>query len=350
MLAAVRSPWVRKAIAVVAVLSAANLALLVVGPALPDPVVYPTREIQLSIDRLDAQTAEGCVDLLVTGNSVAAEAIAAQPLAEAVGLRTGVVSVLPGSIATVDVDWMNRVTLPRARPGTVLYVATPLMFVPEELAGTYGLELYTRAAVTRGGWPGDLHRWAIDHVPLIEDRLVLSDFEALVDGARGDLPTSYEEVIAQAGWVLEADGHIRSSGSWDERSPFLDRIRDELALLGNDWRVDREQRERLREHFVDLMATGTQVVMVIPPVVDDLPPVFPSGGRAFDDYLDAARGLGAGTDLITVDLSAEPYPDELFRDTHHVNQQGSERLTAEVAEALAGEDLRPCSPSDPGRP
>ncbi len=110
-------PWVRKAVTVIGVLFGANLVLAVAGSDLPEPVVYPTREIQLGVERLERQAGDGCIDLLVTGNSVAAAAISAQRLAPRLGLEDGVVSILPGSIASVDVDWMNRVTLPRVRPG-----------------------------------------------------------------------------------------------------------------------------------------------------------------------------------------------------------------------------------------
>lgn len=321
----------RKVVVVGAVLLLANLVLAVVGPALPEPVTFPTREIQLAIDRLDERTSTGCVDLLVTGNSVAAEALSAQRLAEGIGLQSGVVSVLPGSIGTVDVDWMNRVTLPRADPGTVVYVASPLMFVPEDLAANYGLGIYTRAVAIRGGWAGDLHRWAVDHLPLAKYRLALADTEGIVDQAQGDLPQTYADVIEAAGWTLEPDGHIASTGTWGGSSNFLDRLADEVVRLEGRWRIDGTQVDALADQFRRLDAEGRRVVMVIPPVTDDLTEAYPGGPAGFDAYLDAARSLGDGTGLITVDLSAEPYPDEMFRDTHHLNEVGSRQLTAEVA-------------------
>ena len=338
----VRSPWARKLLAVAAVLVVADLALAVLGPDLPDPVTYPTREIQLAVQRLDERTADGCADVLVTGNSVAAEALSAQRLADAWGLTSGVVSVLPGSIASVDVDWMNQVTLPRARPGTVVYVASPLMFVPEEVASRYGLSIYDRAVATRGGWAGDLQRWAVDHLPLVKYRLVLADPEAMVNGLRGDLPESYDDVVGAAGWVIEPDGHIRSTGTWTGDQRFLDAIDDAEAVVGPDWRIDDHQRDELRDQFQRLNEQGVQVVLVIPPVTDDLEAAFPGGSEGFQEYVAEARSVGEGTDVRTVDLSAEDYDDTLFRDTHHLNQQGSDRLTAEVAEALRGEPFPTC--------
>jgi len=338
----VRSPWARKVLAVVAVLLAANLVLAVVGPDLPEPVTYPTREIQLTVENLDRMTAAGCADVLVTGNSVAAEALSAQGLADAWGQDQGVVSVLPGSIASVDVDWMNRITLPRARPGTLVYVASPLMFVPEDLAADYGLGIYTRAVATRGGWAGDLHRWAVDHLPLARYRLVLSDSEAMVRGAQGELPATYQEVVEAAGWQLEADGHIRSTGTWNGSEDFLTAIEDATTLVGDRWRIDPAQGELLADHFRALAERGIQVVVVVPPVTDDLEAAFPGGAAGFQDYLDAATTVGDGTGALTVDLSREDYGDELFRDTHHLNQQGSERLTGEVAAALSGTDFPGC--------
>jgi hypothetical protein len=338
----IRSPWARKALAVAVVLAAANLVLAVVGPALPDPVTYPTREIQLAVERLDQRTAGGCTDVFVTGNSVAAEALSAQRLADAWGRRSGAVSVLPGSIASVDVDWMNSVTLPRARPGTLVYVASPLMFVPEDIAQRYGLSIYQRAVVTRGGWAGDLHRWAVDHLPLAKYRLVLADPEALVNGLRGELPTSYDEVVAAAGWTIEPDGHIRSTGTWAGDEAFLDAIGDAEAIVGGEWRLDDHQRDALRAQFLRLEERGMRVVVVIPPVTDDLEAAFPGGEQGFQDYVAEARSVGEGTETTTVDLSGEGYDDTMFRDTHHLNQQGSDRLTAEVADALAGGDFPRC--------
>lgn len=336
------SPWARKAAAVALTLVGANLALAVVGPALPEPVTYPTREIQLAVDRLDEVTAAGCADVLVTGNSVAAEALSAQGLAGSWGLDDGVVSVLPGSIGSVDVDWMNRVTLPRADPGTVVYVATPLMFVPEELADQYGLGIYQRAVATNDGWGGDLHRWAVDHLPLARYRLVLADPEALVRQAEGRLPTRYEEVVDALGWEIDPDGHIRSQGTWDGAPAFLDAIATATELVGDEWRIDPDQATGLREQFAALAAEGRQVVVVIPPVTEDLRRALPGGEAGFEDYTRAARSLGVDSDVLVVDLSDAGYPDELFRDTHHLNEAGSDRLTAEVAAALAGTDLPGC--------
>lgn len=341
-----RSVLARKLVAAGGVLVLANLVLAVVGPALPEPVTFPTREIQLAIDRLDERSASTCVDLLVTGNSVAAEALSAQRLAEGVGLATGVVSVLPGSIGTVDVDWMNRVTLPRADPGTVVYVASPLMFVPEDIAADYGLGIYRRAIAVRHGWAGDLHRWAIDGLPLMRYRLALADIEGLVDQAQGDVPETYDEVIEAAGWTLEPDGHIASTGTWSGSSSFLDRLEVEADRLAGRWRIDEDQVAALAEQFRRLDGEGRRVIVVIPPVTDDLIDAYPGGPPGFEAYLDAARGLGEGSGPVVVDLSTEPYTDDLFRDTHHLNEAGSRRLTAEVAAALQRTDTVSCAEVD----
>jgi len=341
-----RSPLVRKLLVVGGVLVAANLVLAVVGPALPEPVTFPTREIQLAIERLDDRTSSGCVDLLVTGNSVAAEALSAQRLAEGVGLESGVVSVLPGSIGTVDVDWMNRVTLPRADPGTVVYVASPLMFVPEDIASDYGLGIYTRAIAIRGGGAGDLHRWAIDHLPLVKYRLALADIEGLVAQAEGEVPTTYDEVIEAAGWTLEPDGHIASTGTWSGASSFLDRLEQEADRLEGRWRIDQVQVDALADQFRRMDREGRGVIMVIPPVTEDLIEAYPGGRAGFDEYLAAARGLGEGSGPVVIDLSAAAYPDELFRDTHHLNETGSQRLTEEVTAALQDADVVSCAEVD----
>lgn len=343
---AFRSVLARKFVVVGGVLVLANLVLAVVGPALPDPVTFPTREIQLAIDRLDERTSAGCVDLLVTGNSVAAEALSAQRLAEGVGLASGVVSVLPGSIGTVDVDWMNRVTLPRADPGTIVYVASPLMFVPEDIASDYGLGIYTRAIAVRGGGAGDLHRWSIDHLPLMKYRLALADIEGLVDQAEGDVPETYDEVIEAVGWTLEADGHIASTGSWSGSSSFLDRLEEEADRLEGRWRIDRVQVDALADQFRRLDDEGHRVIMVIPPVTADLIDAYPGGPVGFEEYLEAARGLGEGSAPVVIDLSSAAYPDELFRDTHHLNETGSRRLTAEVIAGLQDTEAVSCAEVD----
>jgi hypothetical protein len=341
-MAALTSPWARKAVAVAAVLVAANFALAAVGPSLPDPVLYPTREVQLGVEQLDAQTAGGCVDLLVTGNSIAAHDLSASRLAAELGLRSGVVSVLPGSIAEVDVDWMDRVTLPRARPGTIVYVVSPLTFVPGEVADRYGLGIYTRAVATRGGWAGDLHRWAVDHLPLFEYRLTVSDVEAIVDDAEGDLPTSYAEILAATGRTVEPDGHIRAEGSFAGSDAFLERLADVAQVVSDVWRVDEDQVDALRERFTELTDEGRRVVVVIPPVASSLPPVFPHGVEGYEAYLAAARSLGEGAPFSVVDLSGPGYPDTSFWDTHHLNATGAEQFTAQVGAALAGERFPAC--------
>jgi hypothetical protein len=210
------------------------------------------------------------------------------------------------------------------------------------VAQRYGLSIYTRSVRTRGGWPGDLHRWAVDHLPLAKYRLVLADPEALVDGLRDELPTTYDDVIDATGWTIEPDGHIRSTGTWNGDPRFLDAIGDAEAIIGGQWRIDDHQRDVLRAQFRRLEDRGVQVVVVIPPVTDDLEAAFPGGTDGFADYVAEARSVGDGTGTLTVDLSGEDYPDDLFRDTHHLNQQGSDRLTGEVADALAGAAFPRC--------
>ena len=216
------------------------------------------------------------------------------------------------------------------------------MFVPDEVASRFGLGIYNRAVATRGGWAGDLHRWAVDHVALARYRLVLADPEALVDAAQGDLPETYDDVVETLGWVIEPDGHIRSTGTWNGDPAFFDAINDAEAIAGGDWRIDTHQRDALRDQFQRLQDEGRQVVVVIPPVTDDLEAAFPGGVAGFQAYVEEARGVGDGTGAITLDLSAEDFDDTMFRDTHHLNQQGSDRLTAEVADALAGTPLPAC--------
>lgn len=335
------SPWARKVVAVLGVLLAADLVLTVVGPHLPEPVRYPTREIQLGVERLDEQAAQGCIDLLVTGNSMAAADLQPQHLADALGLQRGVAAILPGSIADVDIDWMERISLPRAEPGTVVYVASPIMFFPREAAKAYGLSIYTRALATQRGWISDAHRWAVDHLPLIRYRTVLADPETLVDAARGDIP---EHLVTEGpGFTIEPDGHVNYSGAWAQDPARLQAIGDAFDVVGDTWRIDWDQRDHLRDEIQALQDQGRQVVVVIPPVTDDLPPLFPEGADGYARYLQAARTVTQGTGAALVDLSTEPYPDELFYDTHHLNQRGSDRLTAEVVDALAGVATPSCA-------
>ena len=292
------------------------------------------------MDRLDDQAAGGCIDLLVSGNSVAAAALSADRLAARLGLDDGVVGVLGGSIASVDVDWMERVTLPLARPSTVVYVASPVMFFPSEVADQYGLRLYERSVALRGGWAGDLQRWAVDHVPLIRYRSDVADTETLVDTITGEVPT---ELITEApGFTLEPDGHVSSTVRWDGNSAWIHTLRDAVDAVGAEWRVDLGEQVALRQHFERLVARGVDVIQVIPPTTDDLPPNFPDGVAGFEEYLEAARGVVEGTGATLVDLSRARYGDELFYDTHHLNEDGSRRLTDDIVAALGDRTFHGC--------
>lgn len=337
------SPWTRKLIVIAAVLFLANGAVALIGPSLPEPVTYPTREVQLSVELLDEQTADGCVDLLVAGNSMAAHGLSAQRLAEGAGLDDGVVATLPGSIAAVDIDWMERITLPRTRPGTIVYVASPLTFAPQEVVDRYGFGLYNRAVETRGGWPGDLQRWAVDHVPLVRYRSAVVDFEALVDGAEGELPTSYAQILAETGRTVEPDGHIRANGSFGGAQGFLDLLRTLAAGVEDVWDVDEEQVDQLATHLLGLTEEGHTVLLVIPPVSSTLPEVFPDGPEGYAAYLGAARRVAADAGVPAVDLSGAGYGDELFWDTHHLNALGADRFTAEVGRALPAGAAASCT-------
>ncbi len=336
------SPWARKAMAIVATLLGANLLLAVVGPSLPEPVTYPTREIQLAVDLLDDQTAEGCVDLLVTGNSLAAHDVSAAQLAGGLGLSSGVVSVLPGSVAAVDVDWLQRTTVPRTRPGTLVYVASPLTFAPTEVVEQFGLTIYRRSLAVRSGWVGDLQRWAFDHSPLVRYRLALADPETMAGWANDDLPESYAEVLEETGRTVDPDGHIRATGAFDGNVQFVAALREVAGTVVDEWRVDVEGRDALRRTLADLAAQGMRVVVVVPPVTDELIAAYPGGQAAYDEYLAAAASLAATGDVELLDLSAVGYDDSLFWDTHHLNQAGADRFTATLIDEMAAQPSPAC--------
>ena len=154
-----------------------------------------------------------------------------------------------------------------------------------------------------------------------------------------DIPDTFED--SGPGFVIDPDGHVRNRTVWNEDPAQIDAVEQGLSIIEDDWRIDRGQQSRLRRHLTELAQSGRHVFVVVPPLSNDFPPLMADDGAGYDEYLEAAREL-SGDGVTVIDRSGDDFGDELFADTHHLNELGAERLTAVVgSDILADQEGRP---------
>jgi hypothetical protein len=305
----------RWALAVAAVLLAAEALTRSLTGVLPPPAGWPTDEYPLKDDRTTELAASGGVGVVIVGSSVADVSIDAAELHHARGAYN---AGLVGATAQIVDAWTRELVVPRLDPDVVV-VAVSSRDLNDNGAGVAVSDesfrqspggrrlLRTESAADR------LERWLDDRSALLRYREVLRrPLEAF---------TGYDPPDRNAAAITDSGLETR--------------------LLGDDYRGDAEilrfmRDEPLRqfalggvqqaafEHLVlGLAAGGRRVVVLDVPVTADYVASHPHG----EDDVGARR---AGVELVRPGVWA----DRFFSDPLHLNGSGVARLTSLVDAAL----------------
>ncbi len=327
--------WIRKLVAIVGVFVVVNLLAWAAGSVLSEPVTFATRGMQFQDRIIEERSRQGCVDLVVAGNSVSFQGISPTSLADQVGLESGLSVGIAASIATIDVDWMDRVALDRLDPSVVVWVASIGSFLPAEDVEGLIVSLYNRAPATSRSEGAALDRWLSPYVPLVRERPAITNFDAIIDQLEGNIPENAAEAFAaQPNYERDPDGHLRVDQTFDPRFAPLKALSTAFELVVPDWPVDTEQVVAISDYLAELEAQGITTVVVVPPATDELVSVLPGGAHNFARHADAAAQVAERAGSVLVDESQGAYDNEHFSDTHHLNITGAPILTAAVAEEL----------------
>lgn len=338
-----RMIWVRKLVAVLAVLAAANGLAYVAGQFLAEPVTYASRDIQFVADTIDERSRGGCTDVIVGGNSASFYGVSPTLLAEESQFDSALSVGIPLSIASTDVVWFRDIAIPRTDPSVVVWMSSVASLLPEDAVAGSVVTLGTRAPATSKSEGAALDRFLSDYSPLIRERPALTNFEAIVEQIKGNLPENGTEAAAAApGLSLDPDGHVRSSRVWTPALVDLEQFRGELSQLTPDWPVDGAQAIEMADYLTELQAEGRTTVVVIPPITAALVELLPGGPLNYERHVDAARQVAERSGSILIDESEGAYIDAEFSDLYHLNATGAETLTTRIAQELEEVDAKPC--------
>lgn len=283
------------------------------------------------IDAIEARAAEGGVDALLLGSSMAGADFDPVRLAEQ----------LPGSDAAYNL-WVTGPNMATLRL-LATELALPLLH-PDVLV----LEVNSRVLNDRGQPQQRHHKTMRRSFAGIEafgapNLLARADYEA---GQVSDL-IRLRPQLRDPSWVRDALAGGGASGSGELTPEGMSTVRldrdfstdprheaQELEAL-QGFEVGGDQLDELRALIQEVRAGGVEVVLVDMPIVEDAyARLHPGGQEDLSDYRAELADLAAEVDVPVLWMGDETWGREHFADLNHLNGVGARRLSDLVAAAL----------------
>ena len=335
----------------------AVLALLVaegvarwLAPALPPPDRFGDgARAAKAAQMAELADAEGCVDVVVVGDSMARDGLVPGVLSDADPAgRSAYNASLDAAGPELLGPWLDGQVLPRLHPATVVVAISSIGMNDGSPGVTAATEAWDASLAGRGGLLGSLDRWASDRLALVEHRRELRDPEALWDALvdrLGGGEAAVEDPAAGAAATFDdrGAGLSRRELTYEGPGAATAFTRDQLLA---DFDLGGDPAGRVAELVAVAGSDGADVVVVVLPVTDDFAGLHPGGAEdleaAREAIVEGAEAAGAPV----VDLLDEAPPEDRFADTHHLNGEGADELSAELPDLLAeaGVPVRTCTP------
>ena len=314
------------------------------APDLPQPPRWGDATRDDKVDQMAAlAAAEGCVDLVVLGDSMARDGIVPTVFTDAdPAQRTAYNAALDAAGPDLVRRWHDGVVAPQLEPATVVVALSSLDL---NLAST-GLAAadasFTTSLGGRDDALGAVERWLADRSALVEHRRALRDPSAVVDAIDRRLSGETSPPPPPAVVDERGAGTSRRDLVHDGPSPSAELTRTQL-LGGFDLGPD--PAGRVTELVGALGGDGADVVVLILPTTDDYAALHPRGRTDLDAARAAIVAGAAAAGAPMVDLSDRVVPDHHFADTHHLNGTGADQLSADLPGLLdaAGVEVRHCT-------
>jgi hypothetical protein len=317
----------RWAVAVVATLVLAEVTVRLVAGSLPPPAGWPSDEYPQKDDRMAELAGDGGAGVAIVGSSVADVSIDPTALPHPRGAYN---AGLAGATAWIVDVWTRRLVVPQLDPDVVV-VAVSSRDLNDNGLGVSGRDESFRTS--RGGrhllgtesTADRVERWLAERSALVRYREVL---RRPLEAWTGYEPPGRDAfgAITDEGLLTEVLEHPYRDDD-DTRTFFRTEPLRDFALGG-------EQQAAFERLVTALVADGRRVIVVDVPVTEDYVEAHPAGSsdmaayRAVVDRIVAA----AGAELVRPGI----WDEALFSDALHLNGAGVERLTALLAEVLAG--------------
>lgn len=268
------------------------------------------------------------LDLLVLGSSVVGRDISPDRLRDLGGPAVGYNYWLAGPpMRSIDL-LATDVLLRRVTPPVVVLGLTMREFADGPSARNH-LEALRQspgflAASGRMGWIDRLDDGLQKVSVLARHR---TDFRDPVELARNIAAAPLvPERLGSDGYLLDrGDDHL-------EDEPAAHVAQEEAVMAG--YEVNPGDVEALRHLLGELGERGTRVLVVNLPVTERFIAMADDGRADYDDYLRQVRAATEESGAAWLDTMDDSWPDRLFADVNHLNDQGTARLQPLVADAL----------------
>lgn len=332
--------WATAAAATIAVLLLGEAAAAVVGSRLAEPQVWADRAQEVKVAQMDSLAQAGCVDVVVTGNSMVRDAVVPAELVAALGPVTAYNAALDAATPALVEPWMVEVVQERLEPGLVVVGLSSFDLNVNSKAGNAALDAFLSSPGGREGFLAEWDREISQRSALVRHRSQLRDpgglAKAVTEPAPTPEPLPKEDGRAVIPGVLGPDGEGRSRRDLRYTGPGSAGARFASSQLLADFAMADDPAAEVAE-LVEAIRSGSgrpSVAVLLLPTTDAFAELHP-GGRDQQAAAEAAVVEGArraGAPLL--DLRTLELPDDAFADTHHLNGTGAAELSRSLARRL----------------
>lgn len=325
----------RLALALVIVVVAAELFVRLDAHRLPEPMTWYHPSAQVKVEQMQAIADAGDArPVVVAGTSQMAMGVDPAVLSAELPTHPGVynAAVLAG-YPLVTRRFVPEEVVPRLRPDVVVLGVSHLD-LHESAEPPYGDSL----ATSRSGW-AVAERWFADRLFLVRYRALLREpgswSTVLAGSAGGEVEFYRADVVGPEGvWRFPRHGRCGQAAAGDATSDG--RLAVEQGLVDPDAPMPPLDPQRIADVWSTvevLEASGVEVVVALAPLPDCQFQTDASRRRFAEVRGDLETGA-AERGAAWIDLTEQMSDDDLYYDRGHLNEQGSARYSALLADAL----------------
>lgn len=330
--------WIKFLAALLLALLAIEGVARIVEPRLPPATTWSHPFVQAKYEQLEELREAGGAEVLVVGSSLVNANVDALQLGDALGVTAYNVG-LPASNIPLWNAYLREIALERSCPGVVV-IGVGTRDSNDQLPGFNGYVPRYRDSIGRRAIEGDL-TWLEQIQVALED---VSAFVRLRPRLREPANVVTWLAFGRArGWTdTNLDDGGRYLGFADDSFPddYADLLVDLRDRVMVDYEVGGRQFTALRRIVHAVRNAGAVPVFVVMPGMEEpIAEAMPNGRADLDRFREELAALASDMRVRLLDPSELNDRPELFADLYHMNQQGAEALTAEIAAWLAERDL-----------
>lgn len=311
-----------------------EIGIRVMAPSLPEPNNFPHNNMEAKYSQM--------IDIAARGEDVAVAFVGSSPVDDGFdpeifnrssdGLTSFNASI-PGGVSTKAWRWWtNEVILPVLKPEVVVIGVSSVdvnsghpdrFWGPLTTSGGYRDVQSARD----GGSVQRITRFLEQNVAVLRYRSVLRNPVQLIADFGADRPEAL--VVGPYGGKLPIP-----DVQYNNSEARLTGLRE--AFL-RTFQLDGPNLDELVGLIEDLEAQSIPVLVVNMPVTEDYIRIHPGGESEYQEYVATLASISRSHGSEFVDLGQSGLPTDLFEDPFHLNADGAEILSTELARMLAND-------------